>query len=253
MWGYEVYEMMKRLFLVAILPLLGEGAVRAFIGILVSTGAVLWARESWPFVKSTNSKLALAANLQILTVFFASAVLITDSLEGFGLNNLTLGVVMLLLNLVCFILVAYWCVKVEAAEMERRAWRQNLELSWTEQQLVREIMEGRQMPDGDLADNNQESETPQLEMTLLKEVGGGAEEEASDARRRAEREQEVLEQVLLPAKSVQLMAKIGAGAFGEVCELFIWVLPHHDFSSPFLLPHTMVRSSKDRCTARPAR
>ena len=76
MWGFEVYEMMKRLFLVAILPLLGEGAVRAFIGILVSTGTVLWARESWPFVKPTNSKLALAANLQILLVFFASALLI---------------------------------------------------------------------------------------------------------------------------------------------------------------------------------
>ena len=56
--------------------------------------------------------------------------------------------------------------------------------------------------------------TPQLEMTRLKE-GGGVEDEASEARRRAEREQEVLEQVLLPPKNVQLMEKIGAGAFGE--------------------------------------
>ena len=137
MWGYEVYEMMKRLFLVAILPLLGEGVMRAFIGILVSTGAAFWARESWPFVKSTNSRLALAANVQILGVFFASAVLITDSLGSFGLDDLTMGVLLLLLNLVCLVLVAYWCIKIEAAEMERRAWRQNLELSWTEQQLVR--------------------------------------------------------------------------------------------------------------------
>jgi hypothetical protein len=232
MWGYEVYEMMKRLFLVAILPLLGEGVMRAFIGILVSTGAAFWARESWPFVKSTNSKLALAANVQILGVFFASAVLITDSLGSFGLDDLTMGVLLLLLNLVCLVLVAYWCIKIEAAEMERRAWRQNLELSWTEQQLVRDIMEGRNLPDGSgggdngggdgawfddatgTDDDKDKKKTPQLEMTRLKE-GGGVEDEASEARRRAEREQEVLEQVLLPPKNVQLMEKIGAGAFGE--------------------------------------
>ena len=230
MWGYEVYEMMKRLFLVAILPLLGEGVMRAFLGILVSTGAAFWARESWPFVKSTKATGAhgeLANFGRVLRVGRTHHRLARELRLG-RLNDGRL----LLLNLACLVLVAYWCIKIEAAEMERRAWRQNLELSWTEQQLVRDIMEGRNLPDGSgggdngggdgawfddatgTDDDKDKKKTPQLEMTRLKE-GGGVEDEASEARRRAEREQEVLEQVLLPPKNVQLMEKIGAGAFAQ--------------------------------------
>ena len=100
MWGYELYEMAKRLFFVAVLPFFGEPVFRAFIGILASMCAVLWARESWPFTESTNSQLALAAALQILGVYFASALLLTDSMKGIGLSDGALGGLLLLLNLV---------------------------------------------------------------------------------------------------------------------------------------------------------
>ena len=135
MWGYELYEMAKRLFFVAVLPL--RGARLARVHRHLGSCALCSGRESWPFTESTNSQLAAAA-LQILGVYFA--LLLTDSMKGIGLSDGALGGLLLLLNLVCFVLVAYWCVKVEAAERERRAWRQNLELSWRELQLVRDVM-----------------------------------------------------------------------------------------------------------------
>ena len=123
MWGYEIYETVKRLFFVAALPFFGEPVFRAFIGILASACAVHWARESWPFIESTNSQLAFTANLQIQGVYFASLLLLTDSMNGFGLSDNAVGCLLLLLNLVCFALVAYWCVKIEIRELRLARWK----------------------------------------------------------------------------------------------------------------------------------
>ena len=123
MWGYELYEMAKRLFFVAVLPFFGEPVLRAFIGILASVCAVHWARESWPFIESTNSQLAFTANLQIQGVYFASLLLLTDSMNGVGLSDNAVGCLLLLLNLVCFALVAYWCVKIEIRELRLARWK----------------------------------------------------------------------------------------------------------------------------------
>lgn len=61
--------------------------MRAFIGVFASTAAAFFAREVWPFVRPCTNILLLTANLQILAVFFAAALLLTDSLDGFGLSN----------------------------------------------------------------------------------------------------------------------------------------------------------------------
>ena len=45
-WAYEVYDMYRRLLLVGVLPLLGDGIVRVFIGIFVCVWAAHIARES---------------------------------------------------------------------------------------------------------------------------------------------------------------------------------------------------------------
>ena len=77
----------RRLFFIGVLPLLGDGAVRAFIGVFASTAVAFFAREVWPFVRPCTNILLFTANLQILAVFFAAALLLTDSLDGFGLSN----------------------------------------------------------------------------------------------------------------------------------------------------------------------
>ena len=120
-WGYEVFEMYRRLFFVAVLPLLGEGSARALIGVFASVWAALIARESWPFIRSTTCVLLVVGNLQILFVFFAATLLITESLDGFGLSDFELGVILFAVNLLSFIRVSFWGYGIYREEKRREA------------------------------------------------------------------------------------------------------------------------------------
>ena len=123
-WAYEVYEMLRRLFFVGVLPLLGEGAVRAFIGIFLSIWTVLIARESWPFNRSTTCVLLVVATLQILFVYFCASLILTGSLEGFGLSNLLLGVILLATNVLSFLLVIFWGFEIKREERQLKKKRE---------------------------------------------------------------------------------------------------------------------------------
>ena len=52
---YEVYDIYRRVFMIAVLPLLGSGSARALVGLLVSVVAAFLAHEIKPF---TNTKVS---------------------------------------------------------------------------------------------------------------------------------------------------------------------------------------------------
>ena len=107
MYAYEVLIMYLRIFFIGVLPLLGEGLTRAFIGIFGSAVSLIIARETMPFARYTTSLLLCAANIQLMILFFASAILLSDTLRDFGLSNEELGCILLGSNLVCFVLVIW--------------------------------------------------------------------------------------------------------------------------------------------------
>ena len=119
MWAYEVYEMYRRLFLVGVLPLLGEKTVRAFIGIFVCIWTAHIARELWPFNRSTTCVLLVVGTIQILIVFFSAALILTGSLKGFGLSDFELGAILLGVNLLSFAMVFYWGYGIRWEEKRR--------------------------------------------------------------------------------------------------------------------------------------
>ena len=50
-----MYDIYRRVFMIAVLPLLGSGSARALVGLLVSVVAAVLAREIKPF---TNTKVS---------------------------------------------------------------------------------------------------------------------------------------------------------------------------------------------------
>ena len=112
--------------------MLGQGLKRALIGLLVAFWSSHLARELWPFIRPRTSILYFIANLQISGVFFAAVLLLSESVNGFGLKDSELGILLLLMNIVCFVLVVYWGFQLEAAEEARLRKRENnvVKIEW---------------------------------------------------------------------------------------------------------------------------
>ena len=103
--------MYRRLFLIGVLPLLGEGTARASIGCFAAIVMAVVARENAPFIRSTTNTLLVVAQYQIVAVFYAAFVLLAGSLADFGLSDLALGLLLLFVNCVVFALVVFWCAQ----------------------------------------------------------------------------------------------------------------------------------------------
>jgi hypothetical protein len=136
------------------------------------------------------------------------------------------------------VLVIYWGFRIEAKEGERRAWRENCALSAREQRLVNDIMAGVRGQRVSVDDYDEDDnvggggggggggdgdggdldvyQQKELEMTALPSTSSQLESKEARRAKRAARENAILEQHVLPAKSVKLMERIGAGAYGEV-------------------------------------
>ncbi len=99
-WYYEVVYMYKRLFLVGVLPLLGEGTARASIGCFAAIVLAVAARENAPFVRAHTNTLLVCSWWQILSVFYAAFVILSGNMKDFGLSDFALGLVLVLMNMV---------------------------------------------------------------------------------------------------------------------------------------------------------
>ena len=117
-WYYEVVELYRRLFLIGVVPLLGEGSARASIGCFASLIMAIIAREQAPFVRRTTSTLLVVAQYQILAAYYAAFVILSGSLADFGLTDFALGLVLVLTNCFMFVLIGYWCTRQHLSEKE---------------------------------------------------------------------------------------------------------------------------------------
>ena len=144
---------------------------------------------------------------------------LTNYSKNVSTDPMQLGSILLVVNLVCFVLVAYWGIEIEAAERDRRAWRRNCALSEREAQLVNEVMAGMCKPIGEEFEHGKPEEA--AGPCKLAAVSSSR----AAAAHRQEKELEILEQHLLPAKSVKLEQRIGTGAFGEVFKGLLHGIP----------------------------
>jgi len=121
---------------IGVLPLLGSGSLRASIGCFLSVLCAAFVREASPFLRDTTNLLMVVAQYQILATFMAALILITGSLETFGLSDLGLGALLLTANSLILFLSGTWCYQRLQREREQAGWRQALS---PEDQAVLEV------------------------------------------------------------------------------------------------------------------
>jgi hypothetical protein len=97
--------MYRRIVFIGFLPLLGSGALRASLGTFLAIVATSVCRELSPFVHSSTNVLLMVAQYQILATFLLALILISDSLAVFGLEDLSMSVILLALNFALLIVV----------------------------------------------------------------------------------------------------------------------------------------------------
>ena len=95
---YEVYDVYRRVFMIAVLPLLGSGLARAMIGLLVSSVAAVLARETKPFANTTVNSLLTGAQYQICLTLFATLAMMVDTASVLGLGDFGFGLLLVGIN-----------------------------------------------------------------------------------------------------------------------------------------------------------
>ena len=56
-WAFECAEMQRRILFIGVLPLLGDGAFRACVGLFISIVAAVFIRETSPFIRDTTKSV----------------------------------------------------------------------------------------------------------------------------------------------------------------------------------------------------
>ena len=69
-WYFEVVEMYRRILFIGVLPLLGDGALRASLGCFLAIIAAIFVRESSPFIRNTTNVLLIIAQYQVRHSFY---------------------------------------------------------------------------------------------------------------------------------------------------------------------------------------
>ena len=90
--------MYRRVFLIAVLPLLGLGSARAFIGLLVSAAAAVLGREVMPFNDTNANSLLSAAQYQICFTFLGALAILSDAVGSLGLSDFGFGLLLVAIN-----------------------------------------------------------------------------------------------------------------------------------------------------------
>jgi hypothetical protein len=123
---FEVVEVVRRMFFVAVLPLCGDGVARATFGCL---GALVWAvgaREVRPFVDPAANDLLTVSSVAVFVTYLGALAVASGSLGGLGLSDFGLGVGLLLANLGVVAVCGAWVYQRHAQTEERKHWKQGL-------------------------------------------------------------------------------------------------------------------------------
>ena len=161
------------------------------------------------------SLLAYIAQYEVLGVFVAALLILTDSFDTFGLSDLGLSLIMLLLNLVIVVLALYWCLKRRRFEVEQQQWR-NI-LSEREADIINKVMLRESThhggDDDDAAAHRYSTEAAAAAVSEDDAVDTTTAHIANGLARRehAKRCEEILRQFLISPDDVQMEKKVGAG------------------------------------------
>ena len=168
------------------------------------------------------SLLAYIAQYEVLGVFVAALLILTDSFDTFGLSDLGLSLIMLLLNLVIVVLALYWCLKRRRFEVEQQQWR-NI-LSEREADIINKVMLRESTHHGGEYDDDDDDDAAAAAHRYSTEAAAAAvsEDDAVDTttahianglarREHAKRCEEILRQFLISPDDVQMEKKVGAG------------------------------------------
>ena len=189
-----------------------------------------------------RSRLAHVAQYQLLGVYLAAIVIVTDSMSIFGLSDLGLGFLLLGLNLIIVALALRWCYQRHVRDKQQQHWRNVL--SDREAGIINQVMlqspppirsngdASASPPATDAADAANNSSTNNndddgggggnyynehsSEMAAAAAAAAaavGSKEEAEAYRKRSDN---ILKEYLISPELVVLENKVGSGSFGDV-------------------------------------
>ena len=112
--------MYKRVFLIAVLPLLDLGSARTLVGLLVSAVAAVLAREIMPFTDSAANTLQSAAQYQISLTFLGALAVLGDAAKALGLGNFGFGLLLVAVNATVVIMVGFLSARAASADRKMK-------------------------------------------------------------------------------------------------------------------------------------
>ena len=209
--AFEVVEMYRRVFFVAVLPLCAGGPARTAIGVFASLLWAIYAREAAPFIDPLTNALLTVAAWQILVSYLGALMLASDSLASFGLSDFGLGLGLTLANVVVVVFAGAWVVKRHREDEQRQGW--NHALSSEQAHILDLVMNAAAGPATAEALEAALSPKPGEKGKGDRRGSAGASKSAAFAERDPN---SILRQYMIDAAEVELREKLGAGAFGEV-------------------------------------
>ena len=100
--------------------MLGSGTLRASIGCLLGMVIISFLREAEPFLDRRTNILLIVSAYQILYTLICGLVILTESLDVFGLSGIELGIILVGVNLSVISCVTYWVMARYWAEVRRK-------------------------------------------------------------------------------------------------------------------------------------
>jgi len=109
--------MYRRIFFVALVPLLGRNAhaeasgaeIRSLVGFLGATAAIALLRETAPFISASTNDLLVLASHSIALTYLGAFVVVSESVTRIGLDRFVLGMCLALVNASYVIFVLWVC------------------------------------------------------------------------------------------------------------------------------------------------
>ncbi len=105
-WWFEVGDMYRRILFVGIVPLCSpHPATRASLGVVLSIASLAYFLEEKPYRIEVTNFVAVVAQYAILVTYYTALSIETGVLITFGLQDLGMGLFLLISNLLVFALV----------------------------------------------------------------------------------------------------------------------------------------------------
>lgn len=180
---FEVADLYRRIFFVALLPLLGTGLLRVVVGCFAAFIWVKFVREAQPFIDGSTNLLLHIAAYQILVTFLSALVISSGALAIFHLSDLVLGLILIAANSGMLAFTSFWCLLSYRREQAEAAHRYAVSSA---------------------------------QMKILEGVLRLPETASTETTSKQRDVQELLQKHLVEPKEVRIGPKIGSGSFGEV-------------------------------------